>query len=352
MKLNSIKMIFTLIVAVAGGWIFSLIGIPVPWLLGPLTFVFIGSTVKGSLFYWPSKIKSIGMILIGYTIGLALTGDAVKEIGKQLPYMFGMTTLLILLSAVIAYFIAKWSQINYPTALMGSIPGGMTQIILMADELKNVNLTVVTVTQTIRLMMIVIGMPLVLAGIGSGEAKEVAITESSHSLINWQTFVVLILCAVMAFVGKKIRFPTAFLLVPALVAAIMQGLQVELVELPITVLEFAQLLIGIFIGLLMKPKQLENKTKTISLALVSGVLIFISAMLLGIFFAKVNALDLPTALLSLAPGGMDQMGAIAHAIDADLSMVAGYQIFRAFYILFIIQPILVYILKKKGFIKM
>lgn len=352
MKLNSIKMIFTLIVAVAGGWIFSLIGIPVPWLLGPLTFVFIGSTVKGSLFYWPSKIKSIGMILIGYTIGLALTGDAVKEIGKQLPYMFGMTTLLILLSAVIAYFIAKWSQINYPTALMGSIPGGMTQIILMADELKNVNLTVVTVTQTIRLMMIVIGMPLVLAGIGSGEAKEVAITESSHSLINWQTFVVLILCAVMAFVGKKIRFPTAFLLVPALVAAIMQGLQVELVELPITVLEFAQLLIGIFIGLLMKPKQLENKAKTISLALVSGVLIFISAMLLGIFFAKVNALDLPTALLSLAPGGMDQMGAIAHAIDADLSMVAGYQIFRAFYILFIIQPILVYILKKKGFIKM
>lgn len=350
MKQKIFKMIFTLGIAVLGGWIFSLIAIPVPWLLGPLAFILIGSSINRKLFYWPSKIKSAGMILIGYTIGLALTGDAVKEIGKQLPYMFGMTTLLILLSAAIAYLIAKVSKVNYPTALMGSIPGGMTQIILMADELKNVNLTVVTVTQTIRLLMIVIGMPLMLAFLGHTEQSEAVINTLSHTTINLPTILVLFLCVAMAFIGKKIHFPTAFLLVPALVAAIMQGIGVHLAELPNSVLEIAQLLIGIYIGLLMKPKELENKSKTISLALVSGLLIFITAMFLGIIFAKVNSLDLPTALLSLAPGGMDQMGAIAHAIDADLSMVAGYQIFRAFYILFIIQPLLAYILKKKGLV--
>lgn len=350
MKEKILKMIFTLVVALLGGFLFSIIKVPVPWLLGPLTFILIGSSIKRELFYWPSKIKSVGMILIGYTIGLALTGDAVKEIGKQLPYMFSMTTLLILLSALIAYAVAKLSKINYPTALLGSIPGGMTQIILMADEMKNVNLTVVTVTQTIRLLMIVIGMPLLLAGLGHNGQGDLAVSDVSFAAINFSTVCVLLLCVAMAFVGKKYRFPTAFLLVPALVAAIAQGLNIQLVELPVSVLEFAQLLIGMYIGLLMKPKELENKTKTISLAFISGILIFITAMLLGIFFAKVNALDLPTALLSLAPGGMDQMGAIAHAINADLSMVAGYQIFRAFYILFVIQPLLAYILKKKGIV--
>jgi len=47
-----------------------------------------------------------------------------------------------------------------------------------------------------------------------------------------------------------------------------------------------------------------------------------------------------TGLLSLAPGGMDQMGIIANEIHADLSIVAGYQLFRMFFILFVVPPLL------------
>lgn len=349
MKENGWKMIFTVIVAILGGWLFTVLSIPVPWLLGPIAVLLLGSSVKRSLFYWPKKIKSVGMVIIGYTIGLALTGDAIKAIGHQLPYMLSMTTLLILLSAAVAYIVSKLSNTNYPTALLASIPGGMTQIILMAEEMKGVNLTIVTVTQTIRLMLIVIGMPLILAVLGqNSNANE--ITQATETGFNLSTAFVFILCILFSFIGKKIKFPTAFLLVPALVTAIMQGTNMNLMDLPTNTLQFAQLLIGINIGLMMKPGELENKTRTLSLAIFSGILIFITAMLLGLFFAKINNFDLPTALLSLAPGGMDQMGAIAHAIHADLSMVAGYQVFRAFFILFIIQPVLVYYLQKKGLI--
>lgn len=338
------KILFTFIVGSIGGLLFSLIGIPVPWLLGPLTFILIGSSLKREYFYWPKTYKSVGMVLIGYTIGLALDGEAVKEIGRQLPYMFGMTMLLIILSAGIAWIVAKISKINYATALLSSIPGGMTQVMVMAEETKGVNLTIVTVTQTIRLMMIVIGMPLVLTFLGAdttgGAVEDVATS------FSWQTIVILVLCVAASFIGKKIKFPTAFLLVPALVTAITQGVGMEATELPSSLLQFAQLVIGIHIGLMMKPKELENKGTTISLAVVSAALLFIVAMGLGLIFAQINDLDLPTALLSLAPGGMDQMGAIAHAVDAELSLVAGYQVFRAFFILFVIQPLLAYFLKR------
>lgn len=347
MKENCLKMFFTFVVASVGGYLFSMIGIPVPWLLGPLIVLLIGNLIKPTYFYWPRKIKSVGMVLIGYTIGLSLTGDAMRDIGKQLPYMFGMTTLLILLSAVIAYFIAKLSKINYRTALLGSIPGGMTQIIILADELKSVNLTIVTMTQMIRLLLIVIGMPLLLAMMGQHEKVPLIANDEAVEMINWQTLLLLLVCVALSFVGRKIKFPTAFLLMPVLVVAVAQGLGVQAVELPNSVLQLAQLLVGMYIGLSMKPRELEQKTKTISLAIVSGLLLFIVAMLLGIFFAKVNELDLATALLSLAPGGMDQMGVIAHEIDAELSMVAGYQIFRAFYILFLVQPLLAYFLREK-----
>lgn len=347
MNSSMTKMAITFLLALVGGMLFEVLAVPVPWLLGPITFVLLGSTLQPKLLYWPSKIKSIGMLLIGYTIGLALTGEAVKEIGQQLPLMFGMTTLLILLSAALAYVVAKLSKINYATALLGSIPGGMTQVIVMAEEMKGINLTIVTITQTIRVLLIVLTMPLLLAFLGYHEDDTQQVMTHSQTF-NWQVIFVLFLCIVLSFIGKRIKFPTAFLLVPALVTACMQGIGMELMELPSTVLQFAQLLLGIFIGLQLKVNELQHKTRTIALALLSSVLLLVTAMVLGVVFAKLNDLDLPTALLSLAPGGMDQMGAIAHVINADLSMVAGYQIFRAFFILFLIQPLLAYYLRKKA----
>jgi uncharacterized membrane protein AbrB (regulator of aidB expression) len=47
-----------------------------------------------------------------------------------------------------------------------------------------------------------------------------------------------------------------------------------------------------------------------------------------------------TGFLALAPGGMDQMGILAHVVHADLSMVTGYQLFRLFFIYFAVPPIL------------
>jgi membrane AbrB-like protein len=47
-----------------------------------------------------------------------------------------------------------------------------------------------------------------------------------------------------------------------------------------------------------------------------------------------------TSLLSLAPGGMDQMALLAHEVHADLSMVTGFQLFRLFFIYFVVPPML------------
>ena len=339
------RILLTAIVGICGGLLFSKLHIPVPWLLGPLLFVLMGNSLRSEWFYWPKSYKSIGMVLIGYTIGQALTGEAVREIGRQLPYMFGMTTLLILLSAGIAWVVSKKSAVNYPTALLSSIPGGMTQIIMMAEEMKSVNLTVVTVTQTIRLLFIVIGMPLLLTTFHLTTVPTQ--TEHVSEWMSFETVLILFICILLAFIGKKYKFPTAFLLVPALVTAILQNIGVVGVELANPILSFAQFMIGINIGMMMKPRELEQKGRTIALAVTSAAALFIVAMLLGIIFAQVNHLDYATALLSLAPGGMDQMGAIAHAIHANLSIVAGYQVFRAFYILFVIQPIIAYFLRKQ-----
>ncbi|MFB5762631.1 AbrB family transcriptional regulator [Paenibacillus medicaginis] len=38
----------------------------------------------------------------------------------------------------------------------------------------------------------------------------------------------------------------------------------------------------------------------------------------------------------MAPGGMDQMGIMAHEVGADLLFVSGYQLFRVLFIYFVV----------------
>src|SRR5690625_3618418 len=73
------QIIITLITAGVGGALFMLLHIPVPWLLGPMIAMVIGTNVINYQFAWHWKIRNLGMVIIGYTIGLSMT---TTEIGR------------------------------------------------------------------------------------------------------------------------------------------------------------------------------------------------------------------------------------------------------------------------------
>ncbi|WP_217596589.1 AbrB family transcriptional regulator [Cohnella sp. GbtcB17] len=349
---RSARGLVALITALAGGTLMYVLNWPLPWLLGPMIGVLIGSSIWKGKYHLPAPVRNAGMIAVGYTIGLSLTGAALREMGAQLPTMLLMTALLLLLCAALAAVVAKLGGIPYLTALMGSIPGGLTQVLILAEETKGVNLTVVTIIQVVRLMMIVICIPLLIFspvfGFQVDEAISSVAASSRHA--DWAGLwpalpIYAVVCTVFAMLGEKVRFPTAYLLAPALGAALLQAAGLHGSTLPAPIIDAAQLAIGTYVGLLLKPAQLERKLRTLALAAMSGIGLLACAFGLSFLLTKIHPLSLPTALLSLAPGGMDQMGIVAHEIGADLSTVAGYQLFRTFFIFFAIPPLLRWVIR-------
>ena len=122
-------------------------------------------------------------------------------------------------------------------------------------------------------------------------------------------------------------------------------------SLPASLLNVSQLMIGSHVGLMLKPEQLQRKTQTVTLAVMSSVLLIAGALGLSYLLMNVFSLSAATSLLSMAPGGMDQMSIMAHEVNADLSVVSGYQLFRILFIFFIVSSvlkmILVHMLKEK-----
>lgn len=343
----------TLLIALVSGYLFTLIRMPIPWLLGPMIGVWLaGRVTKSVKFYWPGSLRNAGLITVGYAIGLSFTTATLREIVRQFPSMILLTLLLLLLCALIAYGMSKLTGIPFPTTLTGSIPGGLSQMIALAEETKGIDITVVTFLQASRLMMIVVSVPLIIFSPLMGgthsdlPGSPLAETSASWAALFPDIIPYAIACIVFALLGKKVNFPTAFLLAPMLVAAVMHLSGFPGPGLPSSLINVAQLMIGCYIGLLLKPETLPNKLRIVSLAVVSGLVLIAGACGLSYLMTQIHAVTAATALLSLSPGGMDQMGIIAHEIEAEVSIVTSYQIFRTFFIFFAVPPLLRLLFRK------
>jgi len=341
------QFVLTMVTALIGGTSFMMMQLPIPWLLGPMISVLIASNVWKAHYGLPRQVRDTGMIIVGYTIGLSLTAKALQEMSHLLPSMLLMTMLLMLLCSGMAYAVSKLARIDYLTVLMGSIPGGLTQVLALAQETEEVNITVVTVMQVIRLMTIIICVPALIFspvfGNRQAEALATQVTSVAHAnaaSIFPNLLIFGVVCIVFALVGNKIRFPTAYLLGPAIGTACLQMVGLSGPTLPSVLINAAQFMIGAYVGLLLKPGELTHKLRTISLAIISSLLLVSGALGFSLLLTKFQPISMSTALLSLSPGGMDQMSLIAHVVHADLSMVAGFQLFRMMFIFFIIPPLL------------
>ncbi|MNI00522.1 putative ammonia monooxygenase [compost metagenome] len=223
-------------------------------------------------------------------------------------------------------------------------------MLILAEETKGIDITLVTFLQVSRLMMIITFVPMLIFSPVFG-ARHAQIPISTNAGVpSWDGLFPNILpyaavCIMAALLGKKIRFPTAFLLGPMVATIVLHLSGVFGPALPPSLTSVSQLMIGSYVGLLLKPENLVSKARTALLAVVSGIILIIGAFFLSLLLTDLHPVSAATAFLSLSPGGMDQMSLIAQEIHADLTIVACYQLFRTLFIFIAVPPLIKWIFR-------
>jgi len=342
--------LLTGVTGVLGGIAFSILHVPVPWLLGSLSAIFIGRNIFEVTFTWRANFRNFGLVVIGYTLGLSLNKSALNIIMGHLPFMVLFTFILLFICVFTALFISKLFKLDYNTSLLASIPGGLSQILVIAEETEGINLAVVTVTQVIRLILIIVSMPLLVLLPYFQDEKDNFINIENTQLENTHLFPSVFLFVIVSFifitVFKKLKFPTPYLLGPLLGTSFLQVLGISAPNIPFFFTNGAQILIGIHIGRMLDFSQVIYKKETLFLAFLNGIILLSASIGLSMLLVAIQPLNQATGLLSLSPGGIDQMGIIAFDIGADLSIVSGYQLFRTLSIFLIVPSIIKWLFKK------
>jgi membrane AbrB-like protein len=227
----------------------------------------------------------------------------------------------------------KMSGETIATSVLGSLPGGLSQMVLLSEEVKSANSTIVTLMQTFRIFVVVTVVPFLTAWIPNGSH----LNEGTNVLptFNVMHFVLAVLLGTFFFIAmKKIHFPLPELMAPILSMAIVQFVTDHpVVEVPAIVLILSQIFVGAHLGL-----QLEKVRDQLSIRLFSAIVLTNLAL---IAFSGFIAYLLTTIhpvntfldfFISAAPGGIAEMS-ITSLETGGIFDRYEFHLFRIFFIL-------------------
>ena len=330
--------ILIFLLAGIGGIIFHLVHIPLPWMLGPLVTTLLWKILQKKPVLWPKFIRNSGLVIIGYTMGSPFTLEIGRQIFGQLPGMMLSTLAIMTISLMVGWFTSRRTGVGFVNGIIGSVPGGFSQMAVICEEIKGADVAVVTLMQITRLLTVVFTVPLLAIYGLANDSNGAAAVVIPASLDPWTLALFAVVAIVFAQLAAIIKFPTPYLMGPVFgtIALIIGGNTAP--HLPQALLALAQITIGIRMGADIEFDGLKNWQSIVLYSFGGVITVIILSLGIDYILTKVYPISFLTAFISTAPGGIAEMGITAIAVHADVSIVVAYQLFRLLSMLILAIP--------------
>lgn len=324
----------TLAIAAAGGVAFDLMGAPAPYLSGAI-LACSGAALSGFDQRVPPALRNTSYALLGVVVGSTIDADTLGLLPQWPVSLAALVVAMAALLLLLPHYFTVVHGIDRSTARLCAIPGALSLVMAMADDLA-VDTRRVAVLQSIRLIMLMILVPM---AVGVGLAPEQAGHAPEPLLDIYDAALLLALSVLGIPVAALLRIPAPSFTGPMLASGALFAFGVVSGALPEPLIAIAFVVMGASIGARFSGIERGYLVACLG-AGVGGILI---AMVLTGLVAWPTAayLDLPfiQIWLAIAPGGFDAMTALSLALDVDPAFVAGHQLVRLIG-LFVVVPFL------------
>jgi len=327
------KLLETILIGFLGGGLFFILRIPLPWILGAMSFSFIWQALSKRRVFLPEGIKEGSFILLGIHFGLSFTKETFQNIIVYFPAYILVILLFIGFCIALGWIVTKWVPIDKITSVFSCIPGGLMEMALASESLKG-NPSLVAIFQTIRLISVLFFVPWSLTLIFTEHTGVVAeITRGTMTgegtVWGWTFLIFPILIAYFL----KDKIPAGLIIGALLGTGFLQLTPISLPgSLPNWIVYGSQLFVGAGLGKNILLEDLKKAGKYGLVYFFLSILMILGSFGFGTLFAYMTSLNLETALLSIAPGGLFEMVLTAQAIGGDSAVVSALQLIRVLFI--------------------
>lgn len=320
-----VRQAVTVLIGAAGVAAFWALGLPLPFLFGPM-IASLAAALAGVRLMGMGEVSVAARSVLGVAIGASVTPALMVELPSMLASVAIIPVYIAVIGLVGVPFFRRFCGFDPVTAFYAAMPGGAADMTIFGAE-AGANVRQVSLIHVTRLLVIMIVAPLVLAGIYGIElthpigqpAVDIPVAELAvmigAGLVGWKT-------------AEGVGLFGAAILGPLIAAAVLSLLGILHMRPPREALLAAQFLIGVGIGVSYVGVTLRELRETVA---GGAVFVLILAVIAGAVteFVTLTGLAPPVeGFLAFMPGGQAEMSMLALIAGADLSFVVVHHIAR------------------------
>lgn len=316
-----------------GGTIAYLLHVPLPWMIGSMVLVSFYSLAANPR-PLPRPYRQAGQVIVGTAVALYLTQEAAIRIAGSWTAIFGSAILTIVAGCVVGLAQAKWLRMDMATAVFSSVPGGPTEMAILAEQ-HGGDPAHTALAQSFRILFVVLTFPPILLLGGGIIPPEPVVMDFSLP-----GFIAVFAIAISAgFLFARIGIINPFIMAPIIVVGALTAFGIHFSDVPAPVVYGGQVLLGTTLGTMFRREQLVRGRRMVGIA--TGSTIAMLAFCVGIaeLLSVFTGYSLPTLVLSTAPGGVAEMAITAHTLNLDVSLVTTFHLVRICVVMLLIQAI-------------
>lgn len=310
----------TLSFGVLGGYCASLVGWPLPWVIGSLIMV-MAVRCSGWLVTDIPHGRKAGQLIVAIAIGCHFTLDVMHEVLQNFGVVvvaIGLTLGLALLSIKVLH---GWG-VGFSTAYFALMPANSTEMVYLARQ-RGADTGFVAGAHSVRLLLILLGVPVA----ASFAAPHAVYSNSLPVLWPWLLSVIP-LAAIAALAFKRFNLANPWTFGPFLVCAIIVGGADLHMRMPAWMSACGQVLVGCALGVNFDRAFFKRAPAFMLKVLVLLASSVAATVGVAAIVAQVSAIEWLSLALGMMPGSAPEMSLTAETLNLAVALVTAMQIIR------------------------
>ena len=298
--------------------------VPLPWMIGPMLAMAL-CNAAGAGFRAPTRGRETGQVIIGTALGLYFSPVVAREVAALWQVLIAAAFLAIGIGASCGWLLSRLARIDSTTAFFASVPGGATEMALLAEKF-GARVDQVAFAQSLRILLVVVVIPFALTFSGVHGTDARVAMQGPFDPVGLVQMMFLTLVGGAAL--RLVRAPNPFMFGPLLVSSALAVFEVGLSAVPGWLTNGGQLLLGCALG----ARFGRHSAAGLSLlaaavaASVAAAMALSSVAALAISFG--TGVAYPTLVLAVAPGGIAEMCITAKVLKLGVPIVTAAQVVR------------------------
>ncbi|ENW97550.1 AbrB family transcriptional regulator [Acinetobacter sp. NIPH 298] len=320
-----LKYALSLAIAFLGAQLAQWLHLPIPWLLGSL-FITALLKINHAPIECHSAARSIGLSIIGLTLGLYFTPEMLHLIAKNwLALLIGLLFALML-GGIGAVILQRWGKVDFKTAWFASAIGGANEMSHLAEHYE-ARVDKVASAHTLRVLMVVVIVPFAYQFMGWHGFDDHHIDRNME--MNWFGLVLLVILSYLASrIFQHYKLPNPWTFGALLITIFFTAQNIHLSAIPDPIVHLGQVLLGWSLGNKFKAGFFKTAPHYLSIVALCNLGALVLTGLVAYILMRWTDIPLPTLGLGLAPGGVAEMTITANVLQLGVPLVTAFHVVR------------------------